>query len=162
MERHLYLVRHAQADSNNFDIKDIERPLTSDGEIDASKLGKLLSGMEAIDHVMSSSAVRTRTTTAMILEQIGFDPNHAHYTEDLYEASTRILLKKINEIDDQHNNVLMVIHNPGITYLSEYVTGAVINNVVPAGLVHLKLNSSWAEISKNSVELVEYIPPTAH
>jgi phosphohistidine phosphatase len=162
MEKHLFLVRHAQADGTNFDIKDIVRPLTTDGEIDASKLGKLLSEKGEIDLVLSSTAIRTQTTSKLIGEQIGYDPNKIEYKEELYEASTRILLKTINELEDNYNTVLMVIHNPGISYLSEYVCGEIINNVVPAGLVHLTMDGEWAEISKGNMELVSYTPPAAH
>lgn len=162
MNKELFLVRHAEADATNFDIKDIERPLTPDGEIDASKLGKMMADLLGTpDLILSSTAVRTRTTTAMLAEQLGYDPVNVDYDEDLYESSTRILLRVITELEDKNNKVVIVAHNPAITYLAEYVSGAVIGNVSPAGLVHLKFKGSWAEVSQNNMELVKYHKPAA-
>lgn len=160
MNKELYLVRHAEADSTNFDIKDIERPLTSDGEIDASKLGKTMAEMLGTpDLILSSTSVRTRTTTALIAEQLGYDPVNVDFLEDLYESSTRILLRVINELDEKNNVVVIVAHNPAITYLAEYVSGAAIGNVSPSGLVHLNFKGAWTEISQNNVNLVKYHKP---
>lgn len=160
MNKELFLVRHAEADSTNFDIKDIERPLTSDGEIDASKLGKTMSElMGTADLILSSTATRTRATTALIAEQLGYDPVNVDFLDDLYESSTRILLRVINELDNEKNKVVIVAHNPAITYLAEYITGAVIGNVAPAGLVHLKYQGSWAEISQGNADLAKYHKP---
>lgn len=160
MNKELFLVRHAEADATNFDIKDIERPLTSDGEIDASKLGKMMAELLGTpDLILSSTAIRTRTTTALIGEQLGYDPVNVDYLEDLYESSTRILLRVINELEDKNNNVVIVAHNPAITYLAEYVSGGVIGNVSPAGLVQLKFKGSWAEVSQNNMDLVKYHKP---
>ncbi|MEP3388638.1 MAG: histidine phosphatase family protein [Reichenbachiella sp.] len=160
MNKELFLVRHAEADSTNFDIKDIERPLTSDGEIDASKLGKTMADLLGTpDLILSSTAIRTRTTTALLAEQLGYDPVNVDFLEDLYESSTRILLRVINELEEKNNKVVIVAHNPAITYLAEYVSGAVIGNVSPAGLVHLKFDGAWAEVSQNNMELVKYHKP---
>lgn len=160
MNKELFLVRHAEADSTNFDIKDIERPLTSEGEIDASHLGKNMSELVGTpDLILSSTAVRTRRTTALIAEQLGYDPINVDYIEDLYESSTRILLRVINELDKKNNKVIIVAHNPAITYLAEYVSGAVIGNVSAAGLVHLRFDGDWSEISQKNMELVKYYKP---
>lgn len=162
MNKQLFLVRHAEADSTNFDIKDIERPLTSDGEIDASKLGKTMAELLGTpDLILSSTAVRTRATTALIAEQLGYDPVNVDFLDDLYESSTRILLRVVNEIDEKHNKVVIVAHNPAITYLAEYVTGAVIGNVAPAGLVQLQYDGAWAEISQDNATLVKYHKPVS-
>jgi len=160
MSKELFLVRHAEADTTNFDIKDIDRPLTSDGEIDASKLGKMMAELLGTpDLIISSTAIRTRTTTAMIAEQLGYDPLNVDFLEDLYESSTRILLRVINELEEKNNKVVIVTHNPAITYLAEYISGAVIGNVSPAGLVHLKFKGAWSEISQDGAEFVKYHEP---
>lgn len=93
MEKQLFLIRHAEADSTNFDIKDIERPLTTDGEIMASKIGRYLKSHNIVpDGVLASIALRTRQTVGFLIEQIDFDAKDIVINEDLYEASTRILL----------------------------------------------------------------------
>lgn len=156
----LFLVRHGEADSQNFDIKDIERPLTPVGEIDASKVGKLLAKrMKSPDLIMSSTAIRTRRTTELVAEQLGYDPVNVDYKEELYETSTRILLKFINEISDEKEIVIIVAHNPAITYLAEYITGNVIGNVKPAGVVHVEYDGSWSDIAQKNATLIKYFYP---
>ncbi|RJE74232.1 hypothetical protein BGP76_13695 [Reichenbachiella sp. MSK19-1] len=157
MSKELFLIRHAEADANNFDIKDIDRPLTADGEIVASKVGRFLKGQaKSPDAILASSALRTRQTSGFLVEQIDFDPSKIQVLDDLYEASTRILLKAINELGNHLNTVVMVAHNPAISFLAEYLTGDIIGNVSPAGIVHLKYDGGWDEFSKGNVELIEY------
>ncbi|PIB36118.1 hypothetical protein BFP72_12285 [Reichenbachiella sp. 5M10] len=160
MSKELFLIRHAEADSENFDIKDIERPLTSDGEIVASKVGRFLkTANHQPDAIFVSSALRTRQTSGFLVEQIGFDAQNIMIVEELYEASTRILLRVINELGNNFNKVFIIAHNPGISFLAEYLTGEIIGNVAPAGIVHLKAKDDWAEFSQNTVDLIEYISP---
>ncbi|MGL1885940.1 MAG: histidine phosphatase family protein [Reichenbachiella sp.] len=157
MTKTLLLIRHAEADSTNFDIKDIERPLTSDGEIMASKVGRYLKKADLEpDAIMASTALRTRQTAGFFVEQLSFDANKIELNENLYEASTRILLGVINNIDPDLDNVVIVAHNPGISYLAEYMTGEIIGNVSPAGIIQLKFDGDWAEISEKNMDLVSY------
>lgn len=156
----LFLVRHAQAVSDDMDLKDIDRPLTADGSIDASKIGKLLeTECGTPDEVLASIALRTKETAGRIIEQLGYNPDKINLSEDLYEASTRIMLRVINELDDAKEKVVLVAHNPAITYLAEYITGDVIGGVSPAGVVHVRYDGSWAEVSQSNVDLVKYHHP---
>lgn len=158
MKKQLFLIRHAEADSTNFDIRDIERPLTVDGEIMASKIGRYLKSKDVIpDGILVSSALRTRQTAGFLVEQIDYDAKDMLINEDLYEASTRILLSAINDITEDKNTVLIVAHNPAISYLAEYITGDIIGNVSPAGIVHISFEGNWSEISAKNTDLEGYV-----
>jgi phosphohistidine phosphatase len=160
MVRELFLVRHAEAETANYGMKDVERSLTPDGEVMASKMGKFLAKViTSTDHILSSISMRTRQTTALLAEQLQYNPVQVEFTEELYEASTRILLRVINGLSDEYKKVVIVGHNPSITYLAEYVTGNEIGNVTPAGIVHLKLKGSWAEVSEKNMDLLQYYDP---
>jgi len=155
--KEIFLIRHAQAMSDDMDLKDIDRPLTADGEIGASKIGKWLQTEKLMpDLVVSSIAIRTRQTTERIIEQLNYNPSAVIYSEDLYEASTRILLRVINQIDESKNKIIMVAHNPAITYTAEYITGSVIGGVAPAGVVHIRFDGKWEEVSKGNTKLAKY------
>lgn len=161
MPKDLFLVRHAQAEEADFGVKDFDRLLTPDGEIMASKIGKVLSDLvHNPDAILSSSSMRTKQTTALLTEQLQFNPVQIEVLDDLYEASTRILLRVINELGAGLNKVVIVGHNPSISYLAEYVTGAEIGNVAPAGFVHLNYDGEWNEISAKNMELVNYHLPS--
>ncbi len=160
MPKELFLMRHAEAENSDYRIKDIERPLTSDGEIMASKVGKFLSKLiKRPDEIMCSPAVRTQVTSEMIAEQLQFNLANVEIKEELYEASTRILLRVINALDEKSKKVIIVAHNPSIPYLSEYLTGAEVGNIIPAGVVHLKFEGAWEEVSQGNVDLVHYYSP---
>lgn len=161
MNRELFLIRHTQATSINFNQKDKDRTLTQDGYQVAMRLGILLKENKiSPDYIVCSVAQRTRETAEYICEQIGFEVNKIIFSEDLYEASTRIMLNTINRLDNSYKKIFLIAHNPVISYLSEYVTGEIIGNVFPGGIVHLKLiDIGWNKLSKDNAVLVKYYEP---
>lgn len=162
MVKNLYLIRHAQAEELTAGKKDFERQLTSQGYQDASRVGNYLKekGFHP-DIILHSDATRTTETVDRLNEQLGVDPDHIESSEDMYEASTRILLRVISEIPAEMRSAIIVGHNPAITYLAEYITGAEIGNVQTAGMVHIQVPyTSWQEVSEKNCDFVEYIPPT--
>ncbi len=160
MKKELFLIRHAEAEPQETGGKDIDRNLTPDGEIVASKCGNFLSSiLPNPDVVMCSSSVRTVQTAGRIVEQLDYSTDRIVSSEELYEASTRILLRVVNELEDAVKKAVLIVHNPSISYLSEYITGAEIGNVSPAGIVHVSYEGAWAEISEKSADLVQYYPP---
>ena len=163
MKKRLFLIRHAEAENNNFDVKDIERVLTQNGEIVASKVGKALTEVVGKPHlIMASNSIRTRQTAELIAEQLEYQADSIIYREELYEASARILLGEINRLPASSSDVLLIAHNPAIPYLAEYITGEIIGGVSPAGIVEVAYDGDWMEISEKSVQFIKYhVPPTA-
>ena len=163
MSKQLFLIRHAQAEGMQSDIKDIERTLTNDGCRDAMRMGKLLSNEGHIpDLILSSTAERTRETTRYICEQLNFDFDKVVFTEDLYESSVRLMLSTINKVSDQQKVLFVVAHNPSISYLGESLTGELTGNMSPGAVIHLESSvDSWQEISQDSCSLkMSYDPLT--
>lgn len=161
MVKNLYLIRHAQAEEHAASKKDVERQLTAKGYQDASKIGIYFKEKDFLpDLVIHSSATRTTETLERINEQLGIDPDHIESSEDMYEASARILLKIICDIPAEMRSAFIVGHNPSITYLAEYMTGAEIGNVETAGIVHIQIPyTSWQEVSEKNCDFVAYISP---
>lgn len=160
MTKRLFLIRHAEAEAANFEIKDIDRSLTADGEVVASKVGKYLEELIGQpDVILSSAALRTRQTAALVAEQLTIDIGSILFKEDLYEASTRILLREVNELSEAHDKVLLIAHNPGIPYFAEYISGDILYGVSPGGIVELSIDCEWAEVSQKTVDLVKYHTP---
>ena len=161
MNRELFLIRHAEAEISEYNQKDKERYLTPQGSQDAMRLGKVIRTIDITpDYILSSSAMRTRQTSGYICEQIGIDSNTIHFSDDLYESSMRIMLNSINELDDTYATVFVVAHNPAISYIAEYLTGEIIGNIAPGGMVHLNLsNLSWSTLAQDKARLVKYFDP---
>lgn len=156
----LYFLRHAESESLQ-GVKDFDRPLNVSGHRIAPKMGYEIFKMEEIPGVIySSPALRTKQTVSYICEGIKYEEEAIIFNDEIYEASTRTLLKVINELPDNSDSVMIVGHNPGISYLSEYLTGEIIGNVPPCGVVKIIFSlDSWAEISKSTGMLKWAITP---
>lgn len=149
MVRKLYLLRHGEATQTSGHEKDFERNLTYAGIQTIKQLsGHLKATHFNPDLVYSSPALRTEQTTIFLLEGLGIDPEIV-YNEDIYEASIRTLFELVTHIDNQHHEVLLVGHNPGLTYLAEYLTNEPIAGMRAGELVTIEFGvNTWSEVSK--------------
>jgi len=161
MVKDLYLIRHGEAEEPTAGLKDVERQLTSKGLQDASKVGMYLKRKEFHpDIILHSIAERTTETMNRINEQLGVKADHIESSEEVYEASARIMLRVISEIPAEMRSAIIICHNPSITYISEYITGSEVGYVEPAGIVHIQIPySSWSEVSEKNCDLIECIRP---
>jgi phosphohistidine phosphatase len=161
MLKDLYLIRHGQAEEQSGNIKDVERQLTSKGYQDASKIGLYLKEKQVQpDIILHSSSARTTETVRRINEQLSVDTDFIESSDDIYEASARILLRIVTDIPAELRSAIIVGHNPGISYLAEYITGSEIGNIEPGGTVHIQIPfTSWSEVSEKNCDFIEYISP---
>lgn len=149
----LYLMRHATA---SMDAKrDFDRPLTAIGERDARHMGRWLNEADpAPDQIISSPALRANTTASILMEEL-HQQHTIHLEEELYEASIRTFLQVVNALNDQLSCVLIVAHNPAITYLADYLTTRGIVGMMPGAMVGLGIPlASWSAVSQHSAELI--------
>jgi phosphohistidine phosphatase len=161
MGKTLILIRHGKSDWSNGGEKDFDRPLNQRGNMDAPRMGGKLKEMGIVpDLIVSSPAVRTTLTTEYICEQINYPFEKVDFKEDIYEASVRTLLKVVNELKDTYTTVVIVGHNPGFSYLAEYLTGSEVGNIPTCGIVELKIDfDKWALVSQNTAQLKSFIYP---
>lgn len=157
MVKKLYLVRHAEA--ANSTASDFQRPLTAEGERVARHLGKWidLQALE-IDQIIASTALRAKTTAELINESLS--KGNVKDDEELYEASVRTFLRCVNANSEENTNILMVAHNPAITYLAEYLTGSPIVNMEPGGMAIISFSGfDWGEVGEKTGSLDRYVSP---
>jgi len=161
MLRTLFLVRHAHAADAELGQKDQERPLTGTGIRDASIVGKsLFEHYHTPDYLLSSTAHRAQETAQILAEQLQYAADKIVFEEEVYEASVRSLLAVVNRIPAAPAKVLLVAHNPGITYLSEYLTKESVPNMVPGSVMAMQFDGlSWAEVSEGTAHLIGYTSP---
>lgn len=161
MIKNLFLVRHAEAAEPTANQRDIERELTPKGYRDAPRVGRYLFEQQwRPEVILSSSAQRAVATAELLAEQLKFDTNKIKYSEDIYQASVRSLLNVITEQKDSHDQIVIVGHNPVLTYLAEYLSGEEIGNMVACGVAHIQFEiNNWAEVSKETATLVSYKTP---
>ncbi len=149
MVRKLYLLRHGEAAQTSGHEKDFDRNLTYAGIQAIKQLsGHLKAQHFNPDLVYASPSLRTEQTTIFLLEGLGIDPE-IEYREDIYEASVRSLFDLVTHIENQHHEVLLVGHNPGLTYLAEYLTSEPVAGMRAGEMVTIGFGvNTWSEISK--------------
>lgn len=160
MTKSLYLLRHSYAEKLSGKI-DINRELTQQGLSVISSLGaKLREEKFKVDSIVCSPAVRTTQTAIFLTEQLGISENFIHYDKKIYDASVRELLEVVNSFSEEFKQVLLVGHNPAISFLGEYLTGEMIGHVRPGGLVTIHFKDfNWKEISQDTGDFSSYYHP---
>ena len=161
MVKHLILVRHAEAATASPDQKDYDRPLTAQGYQDAARVGRYGHVQHwSLDVIISSTALRAQTTAELIAEQLHFDLSRITFREELYQASVRSMLQEINQQPDHCQQLMLVGHNPAVSYLVEYLTGRDTLSIAPAGVVGLTFDvEQWTMVSKQTATLVYALRP---
>ena len=159
MTKTLYLVRHAKASDSV--SPDLIRPLVANGMIDAARMGRhLASKMQGIDQILTSHAERTQMTAQVFCEQLGIDNQIVKVVEDLYESSPKHYLDALSDVSENKDSVMIVGHNPSISYLAEYLTGEEIGSMPTCSVVGMTFESlTWAEVSKKTGHMFFYDSP---
>ncbi len=162
-------MRHAKSGWDDPVARDFDRPLNKRGERAARAMGQWMAshGLN-FEQVIASPAVRVIETLDGLWTGYGrrIEPR---WERRIYLASGATLLDVLREVDDAHDVVLMVGHNPGMEdvvfdlvaddgrsplreiVLDKYPTAALAELVMDIG--------SWADIAKNSAHLKRFIRP---
>ncbi len=160
--RKLYLMRHADAPMA-YDMLDKDRPLSPHG-IDQTK--SIAPHLEPIDHVLCSSATRTKMTCEALIES-GAKIGKIDYLDDLYNAPAGVLLENLQSALSQ--NIMIIAHNPGIHALANMLVKDEANNTQieqlrlfynPATLSIFKcITDDWKNIEVGENQLSNLIIP---
>lgn len=114
--RTLVIMRHAKAEASA--PTDHDRELSERGHADASDAGRWLAEQGFTpEYALVSAAARTTETWEDVATAGGWDLSVAEYDEGLYTASTDAALDLIREIDDGISSLIVIGHNPTISYL---------------------------------------------
>ena len=158
--RVLYLVRHAEAEKPAGGPHDFSRILRPQGMIDSARMGNLLAKKSVKpDAIISSPSERTRLTAEVLAEQIGFNKEKIEYIETLYEGAPRAYLTAINALPDTVQSVMLVGHNPTVTYFAEYLTHEQLGNIPTAAIVAIGFETAWTDVSGRIGKLIFYDSP---
>lgn len=146
----LYLMRHAHAAPAERNLKDQDRPLSRQGTTDAAKMGFYLKQQKAVPgQWMCSTALRAQQTAQLLAEAWGYEPGQIRHEPELYEASVRTFLVQVCRLQENASTAIMVGHNPTISYLAEYLSGANIGVMEPGSVCVLSFEGAWQEASKD-------------
>lgn len=159
--KQLYLLRHAQTLEKRPDEKDRDRILTPVGFQNANRMGMNLKNKKVQpDIIICGVATRTQQTAESIAEHVSYDSNRVHINGEVYDASIRTLLNVVNNLKEEWKTVVLIGHNPSISYLAEYITGEAVGNMTTCGLVSINFKmDSWLEVSEGNGDFQFYEYP---
>lgn len=161
MKKSIFLVRHAEARPAQPNEKDLDRPLTSKGIQDASRIGAWIYQQNIdISAIICSNAARTLQTANLIVDQIKIGNDRIKKHEDLFEASVRLYFSIISEWKDSWDKVMIIGHNPVLSYFLEYVTRQESGFLSPGSMAIIEQEiENWNEFSEGSASLSKIIFP---
>lgn len=161
MSKTLILVRHAKSDWSIPGQKDFDRSLNERGHRDAPRMAQLLLEKQIlIDAVITSTATRAKLTAEYFNEQLFKGQKELIENENLYEASARVWMNEVCALSNGLNTVLMVGHNPGISYFAEYLTKSELGEIPTCAIVGISFEiESWSEVSGATGNLLFYDYP---
>ena len=148
----LILMRHAKSDHNNLLLRDFDRPLNKRGIRNAGEMGEWLhKHVGKANLTLCSPAKRTRETLEGVHKK--FNQGEVKFEDSIYEASITALYSVIAK-QKAVSTLMLIGHNPAITYLAQSLSGVRIDNIPTAGVVIIDFDcNSWNEITEGNGEL---------
>lgn len=149
----LYLVRHAKS-SWEFDLDDHERPLNERGLNDAPLVAShIKEKIQTPDKIMSSDAVRAKTTAMLYLKSLGIDQNQLILDPKLYDFNGQEVEKIVRETANEVDCLMVFGHNNAMTYLVNTWGDKKIDNVATAAFTEIVFEQdSWAKIEDGTTK----------
>lgn len=155
-------MRHAEAHQAGMGEKDYDRELSNRGFQDAIHTGMRLNAyiVRKVDRIVASSARRTSETARLVAERLLMYEENIQLSDLLYQPSMNDLLRIINELPPSEETVVMIGHNPYLSYLAEYLSGAdAMLGTAQAAVIRFPEGFSWEEVGQNSGRLDIIVHP---
>lgn len=158
----LYLVRHAKSSWKETEsLTDAARPLNKRGERDAPFMGNILQGKGVFPQLLiSSPALRAYSTALEIAKAINYPQENIRTQERIYGASASDMLRLIQDLDDNHQSVMLFGHNPTFTDLANLFSEEKIENVPTCGILCILFDvSTWSAATAETAQLLWFEYP---
>lgn len=163
MNFYLYLMRHAKSDWSEQGLPDFDRPINSRGKKNVTQVGQWLADNKLTpERVISSSALRARETTELLIQQLdNVSLEDVHFDKDLYLAPLDILLESIQLYKQNYKSLMLVAHNPGIEQLVNYLVDNAdgLITITTANLVLFEFADCHFNLETDKATLIELIRP---
>jgi phosphohistidine phosphatase len=154
------LLRHGKSDWSQ-QLDDFDRPLKDRGKRSAQRMGVWLLQQELVpDLVVSSPAERAIVTAQKAVKAMGGNAALIQQERRIYAARVDDLLAVLAELPKDAQRVMLVGHNPGLEYLTEYLADKPIplpsdGKLLPtAALAILELPDNWQNLKAGVSQLI--------
>ena len=152
----LYLLRHGQASWPSGLLGDFNRQLDTVGERQAVAIGLRLAQAETKpEMIIASPADRTRQTARFVANALSYPERQIHHLPEIYDADLQILARIVEKYPASLNCLLMVGHNPTLSYFGEWLTGEFNGHLDPCDLLAIGFDTEkWSEIGRGQGRLL--------
>ncbi len=159
--KRLFFLRHGKSDWNSADPTDDHgRTVAPRGRKAAQTMGRFLTAVDAVpDKVLTSSAVRARTTTELAAEAGGWSCP-IEVCDDLYEPTPRAVLTRIHQQPDELESLLIVGHEPCWSAATGGLVGDADIRFPTAAVACIDANvERWRDVGWGCGMLLWHVPP---
>jgi phosphohistidine phosphatase len=176
VSRRLVVLRHAKS-AWPAGALDHDRPLDERGVRDAKAVGAWLRENVGLpDHVVVSSARRTRGTWTLVAGPLGYigaagydvdSPGPLTIDPRVYDATVGSLMTVLRELPDRVRTAVIVGHNPGCEDLVAHLAATsdpeararLALKYPTSGLAVLDVHVPWPELTASSAHLAQFVAP---
>ncbi|HVJ88008.1 MAG TPA: histidine phosphatase family protein [Caulifigura sp.] len=157
--RTLLLMRHAKSSWDNPAWTDHDRPLNDRGDRDAPRMAEALKerGLTPT-HIVSSTAMRAKTTAEIVAESIGFS-GEIVLEPRLYLATTTDWHFVVKQFPEAHETILCVGHNPGLEQLLRKWSGEEIEMPTAAIAIVDVTATPWGDFDRQVLTVTDVLRP---
>jgi phosphohistidine phosphatase len=111
----LILMRHAEAQPEQFGLNDRDRSLSGGGMEELELIRRKLQGkLQGLQLVLCSNVKRTRQTLEGI-KPILPSVCESVFDDGLYHAPAVSLINRLHDLEDSQDFVMIIAHNPGVS-----------------------------------------------
>lgn len=134
MLRTIILVRHGDAQRQTATLADFDRGLTKKGIAQIESDGAYLQSIGyKPDMVISSHAIRAKETATILSQILDYDPENMMIHKALYNGNPNVYEELIYALPESIHNIIIVAHNPGITFFANEAVASFSEIVMPKG-----------------------------
>lgn len=156
------MLRHAKSSWDHPELADEQRPLNTQGQRDAPRMGRAISARHPTLTLHVSSATRAQQTAEGVAAGwLGEQPPVCHTDRALYTFSARQLLQWIQRHPASTAPLVLVSHNPGLTDLINTLDpSAHLDNLPTAAWAELELAvDDWSSVKPGCAEVTYLLRP---
>ncbi len=155
----LLISRHAEAGWVPLGATDFDRHILPQGEQNTLQIcAKLKQENIAPDYILTSAAVRTKETTALIANEFNVAEDKIYEDKKFYSEASDIWIDEISFVEDNVQTLMLVGHNPTVTYLAKLLLpNDKILELPTSSVVCIQFDcDKWTEISPKNSKLLHF------
>ncbi len=162
MTKILHIVRHGKALQDYHSIQDYDRPLIEKGIVNNMAVAKRLRDQYATPGlIISSYAARALHTAHIFASAMSYPHDKVQVNESLYLHGERETVDILDNLPDELDSVMIVGHNPDVTYVANAFAGQNVGSIPTSGVVSIRFEvNKWNEIDKSKAHCTVIFPNT--